>query len=191
MAESLQVTLEKIRRRDEAAIAELVTAHHHSLRGYVAALSASIDSIDDLAQEVFLRALQRLDRVENLEDFPRFLRGIARNVILEERRKHSTIKQRYVEFIDELFTAEETTPGDSPFRDPTIVQSLLACISKLTPKSQRMLSLRYKEEMPANEIGAELGMNGGAVRISLLRARETLLKCLRSEASQQLSEAGL
>lgn len=191
MIESLDVTLEKIRRRDEAAISQLVSAHHQNLRGYVAALSANIDSIDDIAQEVFLRALQRLDRVENLEDFPRFLRGIARNIVREQARKYVQTNERYVEFVDQVFATENTAAADSPFRDPSLAEALRGCLGKLAPKARQMLMLRYQEELHANEIGAELGMNGGAVRTSLLRVRESLLKCLRGAAGRELSEAGL
>jgi RNA polymerase sigma-70 factor (ECF subfamily) len=191
MADSLQETLEKIRRRDETAIAELVAAHHRGLRGYVAALSASVDAIDDLSQEVFLRALQRLDRIQDLEDFPRFLRGIARNVIREQARKYIRNSERYVEFVDEAFAAEDKTRKESPFQDASLAGALQDCVGKLTPKARQMLNLRYKEELHADEIGRELGMHGGAVRTSLLRVREALLKCLRASAGHQLKEAGL
>ncbi len=190
MPESFRVTLEKVRQRDEKAIAELVAAHHHSLRGYVAAISTQIDSIDDLAQEVFLRALQRLDRIETLDDFPRFLRGIARNVSREHARKYVR-SEAYIEFVDEVFASAQSSDAASPFNDPNVLAALRACVQKLSPKSQQMVALRYKEERRADEIGSELGMNGGAVRISLLRVREALLKCLRSTAGPHLTEAGL
>lgn len=113
MPESFQVTLEKVRQRDALTIAELIATHHHSLRGYVAAISRRVDSIDDLSQEVFLRALQRLDRIETLEDFPRFLRGIARNVCREQTRQYVR-SEAYVEFVDGLFSsAEKKRFGDA------------------------------------------------------------------------------
>ena len=191
MIENLQVTLEKIRRRDEAAVAALVAAHHLNLRGYVAAISTNVESVDDMAQEVFLRALQRLDRIENLEDFPRFLRGIARNVIREQNRARVRDSERYVEFIDEVFAREDTGDAASPFQDARLLENLQLCLAKLPDKARRMLTLRYQEELHSDEIGASMGMNSGAVRISLLRVREALLKCLRSSSGQKLLEAGL
>jgi RNA polymerase sigma-70 factor, ECF subfamily len=191
MSDSLKITLERIREGDETAIGELVATHHLNLRGYIAAVSATVDSVDDLAQETFLRALQRLDRVETLEDFPRFLRGIARNVIREQSRKHASI-QAYVCFVDELFEAEEKEVGcDSPFRDPGVLGALRSCVGRLSPKARQMLTFRYQDELRCDEIAQSLGMNAGAVRVSLLRVRETLLKCLRSTVGRQLSEAGL
>lgn len=190
MPDPFHVTLEKVRERDEQTIAELVAAHHQNLRGYVAAISMRVDSIDDLSQEVFLRALRRLDRIETLEDFPRFLRGIARNVCREQARKHVR-SEAYVEFVDELFSSANSERTESPFNDPSILDALRECVQKLPSKSQQMVTLRYKEERHAEEIGREVGMNGGAVRISLLRVREALLKCLRTTAGPRLKEAGL
>lgn len=191
MAESFKVTLQKIRSGNEAAIGELVSAHHMNLRGYIAAVAASVDSVDDLAQETFLRALQRLDHVECLEDFPRFLRGIARNVIREHSRKNAS-NEAYVSFVDELFVAEEKEVDvDSPFRDPGVLVALRSCVERLSPKARQMLTLRYQDELRSGEIAQNLGMNAGAVRTSLLRVREALLKCLRSAVGQRLSEDGL
>jgi len=191
MLNGLKITLEKIREGDEAAIGELVSAHHLNLRGYIAAVAATVDTVDDIAQETFLRALQRLDRIETLEDFPRFLRGIARNVIREQSRKYAN-NEAYVGFIDGLFEAEEkNVVRDSPFCDPSVLGALRSCVGRLSPKARQMLTLRYSEEMQSDEIAQSLGMNANAVRVSLLRVRETLLKCLRSAVGQQLSEAGL
>lgn len=61
-----------------AAQGQLVEMHQRMLRGFVATMSADLSVSDDLSQEVFLRALQRIDRVEDAAVFPGFLRGIAR-----------------------------------------------------------------------------------------------------------------
>jgi RNA polymerase sigma-70 factor, ECF subfamily len=187
----LDVTLEKIRRHDDDAIAELVRSHHRQLRGYVAALSADVNAIDDISQEVFLRALERLDRITDLQDFPRFLRGIARNVVREHVRKNARHSERYVQFVEEAFAAEEAVGADSPANDPHIVATVRQCMKKLPAKSREMLNLRYNEEMPAEQIGKSMGLNGGAVRTSLLRIRETILKCVRCSLAESRGEAGL
>ena len=54
--------LDRIRKRDPQAVADLVLRHHLQLRGYVAALCADVSAIDDLAQEVFVRGRMAVDR---------------------------------------------------------------------------------------------------------------------------------
>src|SRR5262245_56167861 len=104
------VTLEQIRERNPEAIAELVRRHHRQLRGYVAAISVDPGAVDDLSQEVFVRALQRLDRVADLEDFGQFLRGIARNVLREHSRRLARHAERYVQMVDEVLEEKEGGP---------------------------------------------------------------------------------
>jgi len=61
-------------------------------------------------------------------------------------------------------------------------------VNRLPARSRRMLQLRYWEEKPALDIGREVGLGGGAVRIALLRIREALLVCIRSVLKQAVPE---
>jgi RNA polymerase sigma-70 factor (ECF subfamily) len=173
------VTLAQIQQRDPEAVAELVRRHHRQLRGYVAALCADVGAVDDLSQEVFVRALQRLDRIADLEDFGRFLRGIARNVVREHTHWRASQAKRYVALVDQLFEAQPE--ATSAWADsPGLLAALRRCINQLPPRSQQMLRRRYWDERHADEIGSELGMASGAVRVALLRIREGLIRCIRS-----------
>jgi RNA polymerase sigma-70 factor, ECF subfamily len=177
MSERPAVTLELIRQRDPEAVAELVRHHHRQLRGYVAALCVDVNAVDDLSQEVFVRALQHLDRVADLEDFGRFLRGIARNVVREHARWKARHADRYLDLVDQVF---ETEPPPTWTDSPNVLAALRHCIDRLPARSQQMLRLRYWEERRADEIGREVGLASGAVRIALLRIREGLIRCMRS-----------
>jgi len=185
MDETPRVTPEAVRRRDPQAIAALVRPHHRALRGYVAALSADLAAVDDLTQEVFVRALERLDRVDALEDFAAFLRGIARNVVREHSRRRARRAARYEQFVEEALAGTEPPPGD-----PGLSQALRRCVDALPSRSRRLLDLRYVEERRAEDIGREMGMAAGAVRVVLLRIRDALLKCLRSRRGVSPQGAG-
>jgi RNA polymerase sigma-70 factor (ECF subfamily) len=173
-------TLARICRRDPRAVADLVHEHHLPLRGYVAALCADVYAIDDLAQEVFVRALQKLDNVADLRDFGRFLRGVARNVVREHVRSTARYKERYIAFVEELHQSSETQAEASWAAEPEVLSGLDRCVKKLPVRSQEFIRLRYAEEKQADEIGRAFGLSGGAVRIALLRIREAILHCLRA-----------
>jgi RNA polymerase sigma-70 factor, ECF subfamily len=177
MTEKAGYTLEAIRRRDPAAVTALVADHQRRLRGFVAFLcSQDLQAVDDLAQEVFLRALRILDRVTDLEHFDRFLREIARNVVREHRRRKSA-RPEADERLIEAFAA--THEGD-PAPESKMLARLRNCLRKLPERSARILTLRYGEERAAEDIGSEIGLKAGAVRVLLLRIRENLLKCVSS-----------
>lgn len=177
MTEKAGYTLEAIRRRDPSAVTALVAEHQRRLRGFVAFLSSQdLQAVDDLAQEVFLRALKVLDRVTDLEHFDRFLREIARNVVREHRRREGA-RHGVDDHLMESFAA--SYEGDlAP--DSNLLDRLRNCLRKLPERSTRILALRYSEERAAEEIGSEIGLKAGAVRVLLLRIRENLLKCVSS-----------
>ena len=147
----------------------------------MAAICADLGAVDDLAQEVFLRAFQAIDRLADVEVFGAFLRGIARNTIKEHYRRDFCRAQRYVEFVDAA--AEIGNPlGEALARldDRRLLDKLRDCLRRLPQRSRRILDLRYQQEKRSAEIGDELDMNGPAVRAALRRIRQSLLKCIQS-----------
>jgi len=177
---SPDVSLDALRRRAPDAVTALVRLHHRALRGFVAMLCPDLDAVDDLAQEVFLRALQRLDRLHDLEGFDRYLRGIARNVVREHVRGRFRSYERYAAFVERVSGSEPTAA-----EDPGAIDALRRCVEKLPPRSRRLLDLRYAEERDAEDIGRDLDLAAGHVRVLLLRIRETLFKCLRGGAAAE------
>jgi len=176
MDDSPQLTLEAVRKREPDVLAALVHAHHRRLRGFVAILGADLGSVDDLAQEVFLRAFRMLDRVSDLEHFDRFLRAIARNIVKEHLRLRSRHFEKYEDHADRVCAKDPAQERN----DSEIMQALRRCLSRLTPKARRMLDLRYTAERPIDEIASEMGLAAGSVRVLLVRIRAALVKCMHS-----------
>jgi RNA polymerase sigma-70 factor len=187
MSGDREYTLEAVRRREPAAVAALVAEHQRRLRGFVAFLCGrDLQAVDDLAQEVFLRALRILDRVTGLDHFDRFLREIARNVVREFRRREGARPEAEERLIESFAAAHEEDPAPESPR----LSRLRNCLRKLPERSARILALRYGEERAAEEIGSEIGLKAGAVRVLLLRIRENLLKCIASGTALDAAETG-
>jgi RNA polymerase sigma-70 factor (ECF subfamily) len=177
----VSITLDACRCRQPEALAELVRRHQRQLRAYVAAICADLRAVDDLAQEVFLRAFQGIDRLADVEVFGAFLRGIARNTVKEHYRRNFSRAQRYVEFVDAVMEVGPRGEENSAWIDDgRLLDKLRKCLSQLPQRSRRILDLRYQQEKRSGEIGDELGMNGPAVRGALRRIRQALLKCIQS-----------
>lgn len=177
----VDITLDACRGRQPEALAELVRRHQRQLRAYVAAICADLGAVDDLAQEVFLRAFQAIDRLADVEVFGAFLRGIARNTVKEHYRRDSHRAQRYVEFVDAAMEIGSRSDDSSSWiDDDRLLDKLRNCLGRLPQRSRRILDLRYQQEKRSAEIGKELDMNGPAVRGGFRRIRQALLKCIQS-----------
>ena len=78
---------------DRELFVEQVREHHAGLRGFVRSLGVDPPWVDDLAQEAFIVAYNRLDEYDHDRDFGAWLRGIARNLVINERRKNARRKR--------------------------------------------------------------------------------------------------
>ena len=65
---------------------------------------------------------------------------------------------------------EDLTPDPTDLRD---------CVSKLPPRSQSLLALRYERSLKLGEIAREVGSTLDAVHKLLTRIRENLQECLQ------------
>ena len=172
--------LNAAKRGDRRAVSELVRAWHRPLRAFVGVLLLGSQDVDDVAQEVFLRALERLGRVTDVNALGPFLRGIARNVVRERQRAHVRDGWRYERFVIDRFETDAANEKGRWLTDPELLAALRACLANLPVRSREMLALRYDEELTSDQIGRQFGLNGGAVRTAMRRARVALLRCIQS-----------
>jgi RNA polymerase sigma-70 factor (ECF subfamily) len=179
MTELTPTVFESARRGDRGAIAALVRSSHRSLRAFVASLLLDTNDVDDVSQEVFLRALERLGKVNGVEALPAFLRGIARNVVRERRRKFAREENAFGRLVEARYATVSESQTEPSLSDPETVAALRNCLTKLPDRSREMLNLRYDDELNSDQIGQQLNLNGAAVRAALRRAGVSLLNCLR------------
>ena len=165
---------------DRTAISALVGAWHRPLRAFVATTLLGSQDVDDVAQEVFHRALERLDRVPDVDALGAFLRGIARNVVRERQRKYARENQAYIRLVEDRFRSDSVSEKGSWLADAEMLAALRGCLDILPDRSREMLKLRYDNELTSDQIGRHVGLEGAAVRTAMRRARLALLKCIQS-----------
>jgi RNA polymerase sigma-70 factor (ECF subfamily) len=126
---------------------------------------------EDLTQEAFVRAWQKLSSFRHESAFGTWLYRLAVNVALMDIRARGADP---VHMIDEDSLPEH---GETPFcaaeRD-----ELERAIAKLPPRARAVLVLHDVEGWLHEEISAELGMAVGSSKAQLHRARGLLRKVL-------------
>lgn len=156
-----------------------VQEHQAPLRGFVRMLGVHTDSVDDLAQETFLIAFRELDRFDTDQDFGKWLRGIARNLVRNELRRNA----RRGRIMDEqvtrhLLAAAESEPGEIGFEEDEF-HALRDCLETLPEKSRLLIDGRYFDEWNASILADKFEMSAGAVRLALMRIRRQLSTCIK------------
>ena len=161
----------------------LVERYHGPLLGYLYRLTNG-DSLlaEDLTQEAFLRALNRIDQYRYPQRFKPWLYAIATNLARDHYKRLSTrmvttMSDTHLEFPDH-------NPRQSPERmiaaqdELTQVKEMLRAL----PDHQReVVLLRYLEAMSLVEIGEVLGVPVGTVKSRLSLGLKRLRKLLAEE----------
>jgi RNA polymerase sigma-70 factor (ECF subfamily) len=163
----------------DGRFAALVAEHQAVLRTFVRMLGVHPMWVDDVAQEVFLTAFRRFDDFDETRgEFLAWLRGIARKVVANERRREgrrSRLLQR--ELADLLADEVDDTPHET-MSLKEVHDALRLCLDDLPTRSRELVRLRYEEDHDAATMGEAMGRDGNAVRQALFRVRELLRRCV-------------
>jgi len=164
------------------AFAELVRAHHPSVRVFLASHLRDPDVVDDLVQDVFLRAFDRLNTLRDGTAFRAWLLGIARNRALEHLRERLRSGLSTPDALDALLDRTQLAileGDDDEARRGLELEALRQCIRRLPPVGARLIREHYFKGRPIAALAAEERKNEGTLRMTLLRLREALRDCVR------------
>lgn len=126
----------------------------------------------DLVQEVFLRALRSIGRLDEPERFAPWLGSIARNCgrdLLRGRREPAEVP--------EDLPARSTASHE----DADEAARVLAALRALPSAYRETLTLRLVEGLGGPEIAARTGLTPGSVRVNLCRGMKLLRESLGIE----------
>lgn len=170
----LDVQLSRVAARaakgDGDALEELIDLLNRSrtVHRMVGKMLLDQDSVDDVAQEVFLSITGSISQYRGAGKVSTWL--------------HPIVKRRVV---DHLRKQRETIPIDEPavpsLRFSSMVASRAAirdAVAQLPEKYRTPLILRDLEELPVAEVAARLGRPEGTVKAQISRGREKLEKIL-------------
>jgi RNA polymerase sigma-70 factor (ECF subfamily) len=179
--------LERAVHGDVEAFSELVRMHYPAVRVYLGAQINDHGALDDLAQDVFLRAFRGLPALRHRVAFRAWLIGIARNRALEhlrERmRRDTAVRNRFEHLLGEAHIAF-LEGEDEDARRGVDLEALRKCMARLPPGSARLVEEHYFKGRTIASLAVEERRSAGSVRMALLRLREGLRDCIRRNAAK-------
>jgi RNA polymerase sigma-70 factor (ECF subfamily) len=173
--------LNQVARGRNEAFGGLVRRYALPLRSYLASQVHHLDDVDDLAQEVFLAALESLSSFRRGTDFGAWLRGIARNKLLLYFRSRARRHQALQRFRDEVMALIEDDLECAAASDRAdTIERLLSCIARLPERLRRVVRAGLAGDRPA-DVAKELATTVGVVYNLHYRANQLLRACLQKE----------
>lgn len=158
------------RQGDRSAFGELYRRYARMIHGVLLA-RVPYGDVDDLVQDVFLLAMERLDTLREAGAFRGWLATIARNRATDHLRRGGP---KTTELPDDL------PSNDSA--DRTEAAAALAIIRTLPEAYRETLILRLVEGFTGPEIAAQTGLTEGSVRVNLHRGMKQLRERLEQQA---------
>jgi RNA polymerase sigma-70 factor (ECF subfamily) len=171
--------LDEVERGRMDAFGRVVREYALPLRSYLASQVHHLDDVDDLAQEVFLAALENLSKFRRGDDFGAWLRGIARNKLLMYFRstaRRTQAMQRFGEEVARVIEADLERASAADRSD--LIERLLRCIAQLPDRLRRVVRAGLNGNKAA-ELAAELGTTAGVIYNLHYRANQLLRECLQ------------
>jgi len=161
------------------AFGELVRRYQSNIRACLVIRLSNPHDAEDLAQDTFVTAFQKLPTYDPSLPLGPWLRGIAFNLLRNHQKKSRPLAvggdAELAEMIDARITQRYT-----PNQEATIFTTLEDCMEKLDPASRQLLHRRYHEDTPVQDIARESQRNHSTVTMQLHRLRAALADCIRS-----------
>lgn len=156
------------REGDRAAFGQLYERYARVVHGVLLA-KVPVGEVDDLVQDVFIRALRRLSTLREAGSFGAWLAAIARNVANDYHRR--SVPE---EPLTDDASDDEIRGGVSRGDHQGSAAAVLEAVMSLPDAYRETLILRLVEGMTGPEIAARTGMTHGSVRVNLHRGMEQL-----------------
>lgn len=139
------------------------------------------DEAEDVVQETFVRAYERLGDFDPEYRFYTWVYRIARNRclnILRRRRVWGLVTLSDPERAPALPAAERS---DRSAEDHELARALVECRGTLPADQREVFDLRHADDLSYREIAAAVGAPEGTVMSRLARAREKMRACLEAK----------
>jgi RNA polymerase sigma-70 factor (ECF subfamily) len=161
---------------DTEAFSELYRLHVGAVHTVVASGLSNPSTQLECVQEVFTRALERLQQLRDRTRFRPWLLQIARNVVIDSQRAKAKAP-----------VLEDDLQDDTSALDPTpdqlnelgeLAQLVSGCIAGLSKRDATAVAMVTYFDFTPTEVAKALGMTPNAAKVAIHRARRRLRDAL-------------
>jgi RNA polymerase sigma-70 factor, ECF subfamily len=190
LSENLRVA-KGLKRHDPELIDQLIVQYQHRLLRYLLYLTGDREMAEDLFQETWMRVLVRGSQFNGNSRFDTWLFTIARNLVIDLRRKRTTSS---LEALCE--NGDDDRPFEVPADDPSPLdlyesresgQRIAEALLSLEPLHREVLVLRFHEEMSLEEIASVTRAPLSTVKSRLYRGLAALKPRVLAAAERPLN----
>lgn len=179
----------RAQREDKEAFEELIRRHQHRVFAVAGGILKRREDLEDIAQQVFVKAYFSLKRFDQRAAFSTWLYKITVNECWDLLRKKKVRPLVYESDLSEEQAKQVITSAEKGKDQPDVSDRLEArqrverLLDGLDERDRLMLILKEVEGFSIDEIAAVLDLNANTVKVRLFRARRRVVSQARAHGT--------
>ena len=173
-----QYYIERVLNGDTASFSYLVNQYKNIVFNIVLRISKNKEDAEELVQDTFLKAFQKLNTFKSKSKFSTWLYRIAYNLAISKSRKKVIKTERFDDYINEIIDYESIF-NELEYTELKERQKLIkTAIEELPEMDALLITLFYLNNLTIDEIYEITGLNKSNIKVRLYRARKKLFYLL-------------
>ena len=175
-AQGERLIVDAARAGNASALSELYTLYFPRVYRYILARTGNTYDAEDLAEEVFMRVLEAIERFQWREaPFSAWLFRIAHNAVISQRRKE-TARGRSSQLSEAL--AVDSQGPDELVENRLVLGDIREAAEKLPEAQRQVIALRFAAGLSVAETARTMGKGEGNVKViqhkAIVKLREMI-----------------
>jgi RNA polymerase sigma-70 factor (ECF subfamily) len=172
---------------DKMAFEELIRRHQQRVFAVAARILRRREDVEDISQQVFVKAYFSLKRFDQRAAFSTWLYKITVNECWDLLRKKKVRPLLYEADLSEEQSRQVTVAEGAQSTEPDVLTQMEArervdrLLSGLDERDRLMLVLKEVEGLSIEEIGEVMDINANTVKVRLFRARRKIVTAARHQ----------
>ncbi len=179
--EHLSEYIKEVKRGRKEHYLPIVELFEPRIRAFVASRCYDRNMIDELVQDVFIFAYQKISEYEDDTNFQGWLYAIARVKVLDELKRKAQKAQAHNKYADYILAdhalAGMQTVDDMDFERNS--KALALCLEKVSDVAREFIDMKYKKNMNLNEICSFFNRSETWAKSFFFRLKLSLRKCIQ------------
>ncbi len=172
---------------NQDTIVRLLLTHRAMVLGYLTSMVRDIHTAEDILQDVALVAMRKGGTVGAPNEFPAWIRRVARleamNALRKRRQALLPLSETVLQQLESHWRAQ-----DAAF-PPAAVGALRKCLERLSDRARELVQLRYADGIKGKDLADRLARPLNTVYVTLTRVHRALGDCVRTR--MRLSAEGM
>lgn len=178
--------IEAVRKGDVSAYAFLVERYQSMVYSLALKLLKNTEDAEEIAQDTFIKAFQKLDTYEGKSKFSTWLYSITYNACITELRKRrihfSSLEDQHISDQDEMKMHAYFSENKKEDQE----RYLTIALGKLPEDDQVLVTLYYYENQSMDEISTITGLTVSNIKVRIHRARKKMYELLHELLKEEM-----